>query len=98
MVGIQGIGGVPEPRPERPSGVRDNRSNPSADQEASSDGVVISSEAQAAAAVTRIIQATTDESQVRADRVEEARQSIERGDYRRPDVVRTVAERISRLL
>ncbi len=98
MVGIQGIGGVPEPRPERPANVRDNRPSPSADQDQSSDGVVISSEAQAAAAVTRIIQASTDQQEVRPERVEEARQSIERGDFQKPEVVRAVAERISRLL
>ena len=96
MVGIQGIGGAPEPRPSRSSGVRDNRPSPSADQETASDGVVISSGAQAAAVLTKTIQAGADE--VRAARVEAARQAIERGDYRRPDVVKVVAEKISRLL
>jgi hypothetical protein len=35
---------------------------------------------------------------VRTERVEEARAAIERGDYRQPEVVRVVAERLSRLL
>jgi flagellar biosynthesis anti-sigma factor FlgM len=96
MVGIEGIGGPQAPRPNRSSGVRDNRPSPSADQESASDGVVISSEAQAAAALTKTLQAGVDD--VRAARVEAARQAIERGDYRRPDVVKVVAEKISRLL
>ena len=97
MVGIQGIGGTPEPRPSRSSGVRDNRPSPSADQEPASDGVVISSEAQAAAALTKTLLAVSTDD-VRAARVEAARQAIERGDYRRPDAVKVVAEKISRLL
>jgi len=96
MVGIQGIGGPQEPRPSRSAGVRDNRPGPSADQEATSDGVVISSGAQAAAALTKTLLSGADN--VRAERVEAAKQAIERGDYRRPDTVQVVAERISRLL
>ena len=97
MVGIQGIGGPQEPRPDRPSSVRDNRPSPSTDQDTASDGVVISSGAQAAAALTQTLLAQP-EKDVRAERVDAARQAIERGDYRRPDVVQAVAERISRLL
>lgn len=96
MVGIYGVGGPQEPRPDRPSSVRDNRPSPSAEKETASDGVVISSEAQAAAAITKTLQAGVDD--VRAERVEAARQAIERGDYRRPEVAKVVAERISRLL
>jgi len=96
MVGIYGIGGPQEPRPDRPSSVRDNRPSPSTDKEPASDGVVISSEAQAAAAITKTLQAGVDD--VRSERVEAARQAIERGDYRRPEVAKVVAERISRLL
>jgi hypothetical protein len=32
------------------------------------------------------------------ERVNAAKQSLERGDYRKPEVVREVAERVSRLL
>ena len=97
MVGIQGIGGPQEPRPDRPSSVRDNRPSPSTDQDTATDGVVISSEAQAAAALTKTLQVRPDQ-QVRAERVEAAKQAIERGDYKKQDVVQVVAERISRLL
>ncbi len=96
--GIQGLGGPQEPRPDRPASVRDNRPSSSAESEKSSDGVVISSEAQAAAAVARTIQLSANQAQVRSERVDEARASLERGDYRKPDVVQQVAERISRLL
>lgn len=96
MVGIYGVGGPQEPRSDRPSSVRDNRPGPSTDKEASSDGVVISSEAHAAAAIAKTLQAGVED--IRADRVEAARQAIERGDYRRPEVANVVAERISRLL
>ena len=97
MVGIQGIGGPQEPRPDRPSSVRDNRPSPSTDQDTASDGVVISSEAQAAAALTQTLKVRPDQ-EVRTERVEAARQAIERGDYKKQDVVQVVAERISRLL
>ena len=98
MVGIQGIGGPQEPRPDRPSSVRDNRSSPSTDQDTASDGVVISSGAQAAAAaLTKTFQAHAEQ-EVRTERIEAAKQAIERGDYRRPEIVKVVADRISRLL
>jgi hypothetical protein len=98
VTGIQGIGGPQEPRPDRPANVRDNRPSQSADSEPTSDGVVISSEAQAAAAVAKTIELSADQAQVRAERVDAAKASLERGDYRKPDVVQQVAERISRLL
>jgi hypothetical protein len=60
--------------------------------------VVISSEAQAAAAVAQTIQLSADQAQVRVERVDAAKASLERGDYRKPEVVQQVAERISRLL
>lgn len=97
MVGIQGIGGVPEPRPDRPAGVRDDKKSPPAESK-SSDGVVISSEAQAAAVVAKSIQAVQGQGDIRTDRVEEAREALDRGDHQKPDVVATVAERISKFL
>ena len=99
MVGIQGLGGVPEPKPDRPSGVRDSKQGASADEtSSSSDGVVISSEAQAAAVVASSIHAAQDQPEIRADRVEAAKASIERGDFKDPEVVQIVADRISKLL
>jgi len=97
MVGIQGIGGTPEPRPERPANVRDRRDADLSRETPSQDGVVISSEAQAAARVASTIQEAQNVPDVRTERVEAARAAIERGDFRRPDVVAQVAERISRI-
>ncbi len=99
MVGIQGVSGIPEPKPERPAGTRgkaDAASTPASSE--SKDGVVISSEAQAAASIAKTIQAAKVLPDVRADRVEAAKAAIERGDFRNPDIVAKVAERIEKLL
>ncbi len=99
MVGIQGVGGVPEPKPERLANVRDSKQSPPAEGAApSSDGVVISSEAQAAAVVATSIQASQGQDQVRVDRVEAAKESIERGDFKDPEIVEVVADRVSKFL
>lgn len=98
MGGINGIGGLPEPRSDRPAQVRDRRDTPPPSQESGTDGVVISSEAQAAAAITRIIDAASIQPEIREERVEAARAALERGDHQNPDVVKQIAERISKLL
>lgn len=98
MGGINGIGGIPDPRADRPANVRERRDTPPPSNEASSDGVVISSEAQAAAAITRIIDSASTQPDIRPERVEEARAALERGDHQNPDVVQTIAERISKIL
>jgi anti-sigma28 factor (negative regulator of flagellin synthesis) len=98
MVGIQGIGGVPEPRPDRPAGTRDTRSSGSAAPSNEGDDVVISSEAQAAATLAAAVQAGIRQADVRPERVEAARDAIERGAFRDPEAVKVVAERIQRLL
>ena len=99
MVGIQGIGGVPEPKPERPANVRDSKKSPPAEgASTSSDGVVISSEAQAAAVVAKSIQVSQGQDEIRADRVEAAKESIERGDFKKPGIVEIVADRLSKFL
>lgn len=98
MTGINGIGGVPEPRSDRPANVRDRRDPPSVSAGGSSDGVVISSEAQAAAAVVRFIESASIQPEIREDRVDAARQAIERGDHQKPEVIQQIAERITKLL
>ena len=97
MVGIQGVGGVPEPKSERPAKVRDKEQQPVTSLP-SKDDVVISSEAQAAAKLAQSIQVAMQETDVRADRVMAAQQNLERGDYRKPEIVAKVAERISKYL
>ena len=98
MVGIQGIAGVPEPnRSDRASSTRDNAkaSSSSEGSAPASDGVLISGEAQAAAQLTAAINIVPD---VRADRVAAAKLAIERGDYKKPEIVEAVAQGISKYL
>ena len=54
--------------------------------------------AQAAAAVARTIQIAKADTGIRADRVAQARERIERGDYKNPEVVAKVAEKVSKYL
>ncbi len=102
MVGIQGIAGVPDPsKPERPSGTRSNSKSAAADagsNTANSDDVVISNQAQAAAQVIDALSSAENQPDIRADRVAAAKAAIERADYKNPDVVEVVAQRISKFL
>jgi len=97
MVGINGIGGVPEPKPERLTKVREKEYEvgQAAPQR---DDLVISSEAQAAAKLANSLQAVISESDIRTERVEAAREHLASGEYKNPDVVAKVAERISKYL
>ncbi len=98
MVGIQGLGGVPEPKPERPAEVRDRKTRETQVPVKSEDGVLISSEAQAAASLSRLMQTANATPDIRADKVAAAKASLERGDYKNPEIVAKVAERISKYL
>ena len=104
MVVIQGLGGIPEPKPERSDKVRSERDNTArtnasqANGAAPKDDVTISSEAQAAAEVARALQMARTQDDIRADKVAQARERIERGEYRNPEVVAKVAERIMKYL
>jgi len=104
MVGIQGLNGVPEPKSERLAKVRGDRDTAARDMSGANaetrtqDDLTISSEAQAAAEVARIIQLTKTLDEVRTDRIAAARERIDRGDYRKPEVVAKVAERLMKFL
>ncbi len=98
MVGIQGIGGVPEPKPDRPENARDHSAPPVESGSASQDDVLISNQAHAAARLAATINAAQEQPDIRADRVEQAKQAIERGDYKNPDIVAQVAARIDKHL
>jgi len=98
MVAIQGINGVPEPRPDRPAKVRDANKSERVDTAPAKDDLVISSEAQAAAKLATLIRVANQQNDIRADLVAAARERIERGDYKNPEVVAKVAQRISKLL
>lgn len=100
MVAIQGLGGIPEPQPEQPSKVRKDRENAAAASSASGttaqdqDDVVISSEARAAAVVARIITQSTNNAEIRTDKVAAAKQRLDSGAYKDPDVVAKTAEKL----
>jgi len=97
MVGIKGIGGIPEPTPDRPANVRDRQTDESRGAEVKDD-LLISSEAQAAATLARTIEVAKAQPQVRPEKVAQAKERLANGDYKRPEVVRTVAQRIRKYL
>jgi anti-sigma28 factor (negative regulator of flagellin synthesis) len=98
MVGVQGVGGVPEPAPERPVNVRDKRRDEAVASAASeSDDVLISSEAQAAAKLASLI-ALAKQADIRQDRVEQAKQALTEGVHKKPTVVAELAQRISKFI
>ena len=98
MVGIKGLGGVQEQQSDRPAKVRDEKARDAARADLPKDGVLISSEAQAAATLAQTIKDIGKIPDIRTERVEAARESIERGDYKRPEIVAEVAKRISKYL
>ncbi len=106
MVGIQGLGGTPEPKSGGPTKVRSERDavttsrtgNSTAVTPTGEDNVQISSEAQVAAEVARLVQTSNTQTDIRADRVEAARARIEQGTYKNPDVVSQVADKILKYL
>lgn len=97
MVGIGGITGITEPNSERPAKVRE-KDRDVAQTASQQDDVVISSEAQAAAKLASSVQNIVLSSDVRTDRVEAARENMANGNYKNPDVVAKVAERVSKYL
>jgi flagellar biosynthesis anti-sigma factor FlgM len=99
MVGISGLGGIPEPKSERPASNRTERTDASArasahGKSASSDDVAISSEAQAAAEVSRIVALSRSQEEIRAEKVQAARDRLLAGSYRDPEVVAQIAEKL----
>lgn len=97
MNGVRGIGNVPEPTPERRI-ANSVRKPDEAVSAGAQDGVRISAEAKQAAELARLKGKVQEEPDVREDRVAAARASIERGDYKREDIVAAVAARLSRYL
>lgn len=101
MEGIQGVGGVQEPnRSGRSSAPKDQANTPVSSESGSgsSDGVVISGEAQAAAQIAQTLQVTADQPDIRADKVAAAKAAIERGDYKKPEIVESVAQQVAKYL
>lgn len=98
MVAIQGLGGVQEPKHERPNNVRGRKTDDTAKGEKVQDGVSISDEAQSAASVAKAMQVAKASGDIRQELVEAARERIERGDYKEPEIVREVAKKVSKYL
>jgi flagellar biosynthesis anti-sigma factor FlgM len=101
MVGINGLGGIPEPKSERPANTKTERTDASASgsrASSGSDDVSISSEAQAAAAVGRIVALTRSQDEIRAEKVEAAKQRLLAGSYRDPEVISKVAEKLLKFM
>ena len=98
MVGVQGVGGVPEPTPERPVNTRDKRRDEAVSAaSADVDDVLISSEAQAAAKLASLI-SLAKQNDIRQEKVEQAKQALAQGAHKKPEVVSELAERISKFL
>jgi len=93
MVGVKGVGGIPEPTPERPANVRSRKpTDVKADE--TQDGVQISTEARKAAEVDRLLALSSGEQEVRPERVAAAKENLAKGEYKLPNVVAQVARRI----
>lgn len=90
MIGVYGVGGVPEPSATRATAPRPRPAETSATR--ATDGVAISTEA---ATRSRFVSEATPAETIRADRIERAKQSIEDGAYRVQDIVSQVAARIA---
>lgn len=95
MVGVNSIGGFPEPATPRQVRGTDNKITGQAPQTTDSDEVLFSDQAKEAASVGRLTDAANQQSDVRAEAIERARQNLEKGVHQILDVVRVVAARIA---
>ena len=105
MVTIQGLSGVPEPKPNRAEKVKNERENASAASEGNAasgasakDGINISPEAKQAVEVQRVLHVAKTQDEIRADHVEAAKQRIAEGEYKNREVVAKVAQHLIKLL
>lgn len=97
MGGISGVGGVGGPAPERPADAR-NREREQVENARPRDGVAISADAERAAEAARVAQASRGQEEIRQERVDQARESLERGEFRDETVLRQVAQRLLQML
>ncbi len=93
---IVSIGGLSEQSPVRTARIRDRRDDPP--ENTAQDAVDISKAAREAAGATRLLVQAPREPDIREQRVEEAKASIQEGVYRVQNVVRYVAACISRYI
>ncbi len=92
MITIQGLGGPPDPVATRPGQGRDRaQAGPKSDDVSFSEVAVQAASAGQAATRSRGVE-------LRQERIEQAKESIERGTYRIQEVVLQVAERLARFV
>lgn len=93
MVGITGIRELVEPVSDRR--VQDRGSKDAPKVNVARDGVQFSEAAQEASSVAKFVELSESDSDLRQERVAEAKQNIEDGTYRVGQVVLQVAARIA---
>ena len=92
MVTVVGIGALRDAAPARPP---KDRARDTADVvEQTSDGVSISQEAQQASEAARIQQMSEQQSEIRQERVDAAKESIRNGSYKVQEAVLGVAVKV----
>ena len=96
MIGVRGIGGVPEPANSNQANVR---SKPSIIRQTSTlgrDDVRISDEALAASRLADFVEQAEERSEeTQAERLDQLRAKLEQGSHKVNQVVKTVAARVS---
>lgn len=91
MIGVTGIGSLKELQVARP--VKGDRNLPVNDlPETGKDALDISEAGKEAAEVARFIRASAGDSEIRQERVDEAKQNLEEGRQRVEEVLNAVAE------
>jgi anti-sigma28 factor (negative regulator of flagellin synthesis) len=97
MIGIQGIGQVPESSGPKlgPGRAKDPEK---ASPESTGDGVEFSPQAEEAAIASTVISEFSATNEIRNERIQRAKESIEQGTYKVQDVVRQVASRLTRFV
>ena len=93
MLGINGIIGLPDTNSSTQASERSRRLETQAP--GARDDVAISPEAREAAKITNMLRESEQSAEIRQERVEQAKQSIEQGAYKVIDVIKIVASRIA---
>ena len=97
MVSIQGIGGIPEPGNSKPTQKRGGHDDVKTSR-VTDDGVEISAQATQAAKAAQVVAQTNATSEIREERIAQAKENIEQGAYKLQEVVLAVASRISKYI
>jgi len=96
MLNIQGVTKLLEPA--EPRRVTERGRKAESKPEVTQDAVVFSDEAKQASKAARIAELSKKQSEMRAERIAQAKESIEKGTYKVQEVVLQVATRISKYM